>query len=148
MLLSAVRTGIADAIRSGVTSTPPLTVYAFLPDSVVVPCAFVRPDQIAFDKTMNRGTDEITCEVILYVSRADDESAQELLDGYLAGSGPASFKTALVAARGAPGQPALGGACDDVHLVSARGYRWYRHNDITYLGAELTVRCIGEGDSS
>lgn len=148
MLLSAVRQGIADAIRLGVSSTPPLTVYSFLPDSVDVPCAFVRPDVINFDQTMNRGTDEITCEVILYVSRADDESAQNLLDGYLAGSGSASLKAALVAARGAPGQYALDGACDDLQLVSARGYRWYRHNDVTYLGAELTVRCIGEGVTS
>jgi hypothetical protein len=63
----------------------------------------------------------------------------------LSGSGAASLKAAFTAARGAPGQLALGGLADDVHLQRVQGYRWYEHAGSSYVGAELAVRVIGDG---
>jgi hypothetical protein len=59
------------------------------------------------------------------VSRADDLSGQATLDALLSGSGPASLKAAIEAARGAPGQAAPGGAADDLQVVRAQSYRLY-----------------------
>jgi len=150
MLISAVRQGIADAVSAGVV-TPvggtTLLALAYVPDLVPdVPCLFVMPGDLTYDKTMGRGCDELMLTVTLYVSRVDDIAAQLALDAYTAGSGPSSVKAAIEAARGAPGQAALGGACDDLHVPSVRGYQWYlTAGDVRYLGAHWTVRVIGRG---
>lgn len=147
MDMSAVREAIADAAR---TVTLPeglaqLTATGYVPDAVTVPCFFPADYTIDYDRAMNRGLDkvELTCQVLVGI--ADDRAAQRLLDGLLSGSGPASLKQAIEAARGAPGQPALGGAADDLHVTRLQGYRWYEHQGTTYLGGQLTINIIGEG---
>nr|WP_203689081.1 hypothetical protein [Streptomyces sp. SID12488] len=124
-----------------------LTSTGYVPDSVVVPCFFVAEVDINFDKTMGRGTDELmfTCRVL--AGRADDRSSQRVLDALLSGAGVASLKQALEAARGAPGELALGGAADDLHLERVQGYRWYEHQGSSYVGAELAVKVIGDGNT-
>lgn len=140
-----VRQALSDAISTRVVSTPTLTCTAHVPDAPVVPCLYVQPDTIDFDGTFGRGMDTIYFKLYLLVSRADDVASQNLLDEYIAGSGTASIKAALVAARGAPGVGALDGAVDDVHLISVAAYRWYSIGESTYLGAEFRVRVIGSG---
>nr|WP_203691348.1 hypothetical protein [Streptomyces sp. SID12488] len=124
-----------------------LTSTGYVPDSVVVPCFFVAEVDINFDKTMGRGTDELmfTCRVL--AGRADDRSSQRVLDALLSGAGVASLKQALETARGAPGELALGGAADDLHLERVQGYRWYEHQGSSYVGAELAVKVIGDGST-
>jgi hypothetical protein len=65
----------------------------------------------------------------------------------LSGSGPASLKAAIEAARGAPGQYALGGLAHDLHVMRVQGYRWYEHEGAQFVGAELIVKVIGDGSS-
>lgn len=149
MQISLVRDAIADAAR---TVTLPagigkLKCTGYMPDAVTVPQFFVGDVEITFDKTFGRGTDqlELTCRVL--VGRADDRSAQKILDALLSGSGPASLKAALEAARGAPGEHALGGLADDLHVMRVQGYRWFEHQGTTYIGAELMVKVIGDGGS-
>jgi hypothetical protein len=147
--ISAVRDALADAARVVVlpTGIGKLTSTGYVPDSVVVPCFFVAEVDINFDKTMGRGTDELmfTCRVL--AGRADDRSSQRVLDALLSGAGVASLKQALEAARGAPGELALGGAADDLHLERVQGYRWYEHQGSSYVGAELAVKVIGDGST-
>lgn len=148
MQISAIRDAIADAVRAGVVlpaGIGKLTCTGYVPDSVVTPCFFVGEVDVNFDQTMGRGTDEllITCRVL--ASRADDRSGQRIVDLMLSGSGTASLKAAFTAARGAPGQLALGGLADDIHLQRVTGYRWYEHAGASYIGAELAVRVIGDG---
>lgn len=145
---SAIREAIATAARTGVTlpdGIGKLTATGYTPDAVVTPHFFCGEYSIDFDKAMNRSLDtlELTCRVL--VSRADDRSAQAVLDGMLAGSGPASLKAAIEAARGAPGEYALGGLAHDLHITRMQGYRWYEHQGTQYVGAELIIRIIGEG---
>ncbi|MFJ5804868.1 hypothetical protein [Streptomyces sp. NPDC093093] len=122
-----------------------MTCTGYTPDSIIAPCFFVAEYTVAFDKAFGRALDEteLTCRVL--VGRADDQSSQRLLDAMLSGAGPASIKAALVAARGAPGEGALDGHADDVHLERVQSVRWYEHQGTTYVGAELIVKVIGDG---
>ncbi|MFJ8866719.1 hypothetical protein ACIRD6_13315 [Streptomyces sp. NPDC102473] len=145
--MSAVREAIADAARAVILpdGLAKLTCTGYVPDAVTVPGFFTADYTVDYDRAMNRGMDkvELTCQVLVGI--ADDRAAQRLLDGLLSGSGPASLKTAIEAARGAPGQDALGGLADDLHVTRLQGYRWYEHQGTTYLGGQLTINIIGEG---
>lgn len=142
MDVGAIRAALADAVRDAV---PGLNCFGYLPDSVPEPCFYTGEVEITYDQVFQRGMDEllITCRVL--TSRADDRSGQAALDSYLAGSGDLSVKAAIEAARGAPGEAALGGLCDDLHVRSVQGYRMYQVGEVYYYGAELVVRVIGEG---
>ncbi|MFD8531528.1 hypothetical protein ACFV0L_29320 [Streptosporangium canum] len=137
-----IRVGLAGAVRDRI---PSLNCFGYVPDSVPEPCFYAGEVDITFDRTFGRGLDEIEVTCRLLVSRADDRAGQAALDRYLAGSGPRSIKAALVAARGAPGEHALGGLCDDLHLMRVQAYRMYQVGEHHYYGAELIVRVIGSG---
>lgn len=143
MDIAAVRQALADAVAAAL---PDVVCLGYVPDAVTEPCFYAGEVQISFDQAFNRGMDEVfvTCRIL--VSRNEDAAGQAELDGYLAGSGATSVKAAIEAARGAPGQAALSGACDDVHVTSVRGYRMYQAAGEEYYGAEIIVRVIGEGD--
>lgn len=147
MQISEVRDALAAAARAVVlpTGVPRLTCTGYVPDAVTAPCFFVGEVEITFDRAMGRAVDELlfTCRVL--AGRADDRSAQRILDALLSGGGPASLKQRIEAARGAPGEMALGGLADDLHLERVTGYRWYEHAGTSYVGAELTVKVIGDG---
>lgn len=147
MRMSAVRAAIADAARQVVmpAGTPKLTTTGYVPDAVTAPHFFVGEYSVEYDKAMRRGLDEVefTCRVL--VGRADDRAGQEILDALLDGAGPSSLKQAIEAARGAPGEYALGGLADDLRLTRVQGYRWYEHQGTQYVGAELIIRVIGTG---
>jgi len=145
--LSAVREAIAVAASAVVlpANAGTLTCFGYTPDSVVAPCFFTGEVDVNFDRTFGRGLDEleVTCRVL--AGRGDDKSSQVVLDAMLSGGGTASLKKAIEAARGAPGQMALGGLADDLHLMRVQGYRWYEHAGTQYVGAELIIKVIGPG---
>lgn len=147
MDVSAVREGIAAAARAVVlpAGIGKLTCTGYTPDAVIEPHFFAGEVAVTYDKTFGRGLDEleVTCRVL--VGRQDDRACQRTLDAMLSGSGPASLKAAIEAARGAPGQLALGGAADDLHVMRVQGYRWYEHMGTEYVGAELMVKVLGKG---
>lgn len=149
MQMSAVREAIADAARVVVLpeGIAKLTCSGYTPDSVTAPHFFVGEYSVDFDKAMRRSLDkvEITCRVLVGLS--DDRAAQRILDGLLSGAGPASLKQAIEAARGGPGEYALGGLAHDLHLKRVQGYRWYEHAGTQYIGAELIIDVIGEGSA-
>ncbi len=148
MDISAVRNAIADAARtvSMPAGTAKLTATGYATDAVTTPQFYVGDYTITFDRTFRRGQDEIEFTGAVLVSRSDDLAGQKTLDALLSGSGPTSLKAAIEAARGGPGEYALGGLADDLHVVRMQSYRWYEVNGIQYLGAELTIRVIGEGE--
>lgn len=142
MDLAVVRKELADAM---VTIRPRLNRYPRVPGAPTVPCAYVVPESCRYDRAMARGLDEIRFTVRVLSSRADDEAGQDLLDSYLAGSGQSSIKAAIEAARGAPGQLALNGACHDLRVEGWSNYTMFEHAGVQYLGAELSVLVIGQG---
>lgn len=147
MQVSAVREAIATAARAVVlpAGAGRLTCTGYTPDAVAEPHFFCGEVSVEFDQAMGRGMDalEVTCRVL--VGRGDDRTAQRTLDALISGSGQASLKAAIEVARGAPGEYALGGLADDLHVVRVQGYRWYEHAGTTYVGAELIIRVIGDG---
>ena len=149
MQISQVRDAIADAARVVVlpAGIGKLTCTGYVPDSIVAPCFFVGEVEVNYDKAMGRKLDELlfTCRVL--AGRADDRSAQRILDALLSGAGPASLKQAIEAARGAPGEMALGGLADDLHLQRVQGYRWYEHQGSSFVGAERAIKVIGDGST-
>lgn len=144
MDIALVRRELAVAAATAVSS-PKLTGLSYVPDAIPAPCIYSDDIEIEFDQTFGRGMDRLTVTMRLLCSRADDRAGQKLLDGYLAGSGPASIKAALESARGEPGESALNGACDDFRVERVAGYRYYEHGNTKYIGAEFTIRVIGPG---
>ena len=149
MQISEVRDAIADAARVVVlpAGIGKLKCTGYVPDSIVAPCFFVGEVEVTFDKAMGRKLDELlfTCRVL--AGRADDRSSQRILDALLSGSGAASLKAANEAARGGPGEYALGGLAHDLHVQRIQGYRWFEHAGSTYVGAELVIKVIGDGST-
>lgn len=149
MQVSAVRAAIAAAAQGVVLpdGIPALTSTGYVPDSITEPAFFTADVEVAFDKTFGRGQDELTITCRVLVGRQDDRASQQILDALISGSGPASLKVAIEAARGAPGELALGGLADDLQVQRIQSYRWYEHAGTTYVGAELIVRVIGDGST-
>ena len=149
MQISAVRDAIAAAASTVVlpAGIGKLVCTGYVPDAVTTPCFFVGEVEVTFDKAMARRLDELlfTCRVL--AGRADDRSAQRIIDALLSGSGEASLKAAIEAARGGPGEYALGGLAHDLHLQRVQGYRWFEHAGATYVGAELVIKVIGDGST-
>jgi hypothetical protein len=139
MRIKLVRKAIAAAAK---TADRKLTCTAFTPDSPTEPHFFVAEYTIDYNKTYGGSpTVEFTTRVL--VGRQDDRAAQELTDDYLSDEGDKSLKLAIEAARGAPGELALDGLADDLHVVRLQSYRWYEHAGTQYVGGELIIKVLG-----
>lgn len=75
--------------------------------------------------------------VVVYVSRADDRTAQAKLDGYLSQSGASSVKAAI------EGDTDLGGEVGSVTVTEISSWGDVQVGDIAYLAAEFQVETIG-----
>lgn len=146
---SAIRDALADAARAVVLpdGIAKLTCTGYVPDAITAPHFFPAEYTVDFDRAMRRALDEMEFICRVLVSRADDRAAQQILDSLLAGAGTASLKQAIEAARGAPGEYALGGLAHDLHVMRIQGYRWYEHQGTQYVGAEIVIKVIGEGSA-
>lgn len=149
MQVSAVREAIADAARAVVlpAGIGKLVCTGYIPDSVTTPCFYVGEVDVTYDRVMGRGLDELMVTARVMASRSDDKASQRLVDMLVSGAGQASLKQAIEVARGAPGELALGGLADDLHVVRVQSYRWFEHAGSTYLGAEFTIKVIGSGST-
>lgn len=137
----AVRAGISAAVDSiaGVTCTP------YVPDAITEPHFFVAESETTFDLAHRRALDSIqfTCRIL--VGRADDLSAQRILNGFTSGSGTNSLKVAIESVRTHNGGTLMSGAIHDIVVRAIRAHRFYEHAGVEYLGAELDVYVIGSG---
>lgn len=146
MQMSAVRAAIAASAGTVVLPVAAkLTATGYLPDAVTEPHFFCGEYSIEFDRAMRRGLDTVELTTRVLVGLTDDEATQRLLDAMLSGAGPASLKAAIESTRN-PGQGALGGLVHDLHVMRVQGYRWYEHQAQQYIGAELIIKIIGEGN--
>ncbi len=143
MDIRAVKRALADAIR-GIDR---LDVYAFTPGSIVVPCAYVGEVEVDPLQAFGAGCDFADVKIRVLTSAADDEAGQADLDELLSRTGDRSIRARLEAARGAPGESALGGLADDLAVVRINGYRMYTEGTDEFYGADITVRVLGDGDA-
>ncbi len=119
-----------------------ITAMDTLPQVIDPPVFAVGEITVAPHKTFG-GQDEATFTCYLFTSRADAPEGQRTARQAASSTGTASIRAALEAARGAPGQSALGGAADDLYLRSVRAARPYVIGDVAYTGAEFTVFVMG-----
>ncbi|HEY7821844.1 MAG TPA: hypothetical protein VIG24_03365 [Acidimicrobiia bacterium] len=128
--VSALRTALA----SSMSAIPGLRTSSTVPDNPRPPIAVVMPERIAYDLNARRGADTFYFTVILIVSRADDRSAQNSLDGYLTGA--TSVKAAIEADR------TLGGVANTVRVTEMTNYASLPVGEVLYLSAQFTVEVV------
>lgn len=143
MDVDEVCVAIATAVTAAALTVAEVRVTAtpFVPDAPTVPHFFTAEYSGVYDKSFG-GLTELTLTCRLIVSRADDQSGQTSARA-LASTGTGTIAAAFLAMRGAPGQPALSGACDDLHLVRVQGPRLYLFGEVQYYGLEFTVFVMG-----
>lgn len=136
MNVLSIKRGIADAA----SAVDGLQTYPFCPNAVEPPCFYTGEAEIRYHETYG-GDAEVTVMGYLLTSTAEDEDGQALLDTYLSVGTASSVVDAI---EGTPGSPqTLGGACDDLVIMQATGYRTYQVGEKTFYGAKLPIRVIG-----
>lgn len=118
-----------------------LTATAFAPDALTTPHFFPAEFVGSYEKSFN-GLAELVITGRLMLSRADDLSGQQMAQR-LAGTGESTIRSVIRSARGAPGQEALSGAADDIHLQRVQGPRLYEIGQASFYGLEFTIFVMG-----
>jgi hypothetical protein len=138
---------VCEAIAAAITTaaltvgTARVTATPYTPDAVVAPHFHTAEWTATYDRSF-AGLTELVLTARLLLSRADDKSAQKAAQ-QLASTGASTIVATLKAARGAPGQSALSGAADDLHVRSVAGPRLYAYGDDQYYGLEFTIFVMG-----
>ena len=132
MLPSDVRTAIASAL----SALPELHVYEIEPDTAVAPCAIIGQLSLDYDKSMARGLDYATVDVVLAVKQISSRAGQVALDGYLASTGTGSIKTVLETDR------TLDATVSDFRVLSATPGA-YESGGTTYLAYRYRLEVWG-----
>jgi hypothetical protein len=131
---------IKQGIAANAAQIPGLNTYAFTPAAVEVPCFHLAEVDVQYHETYG-GDAEIVVTGYVLTSTADDDAGQALLDEYRSVGNERSLIDAI---EGTPGNPqTLGGACDDLVIMQASGYRMYQVGDKNYYGAKMPIRVIG-----
>jgi hypothetical protein len=127
--ISNLRAGLAAAL----SSMNGMRVYETLPDAPVPPCAVIQMKTVSYDSVFARGADEFQFSIQVVTGRADDRTAVARLEGFIAGSGAGSIKTALEA------DPTLGGRCQTLRVVQAGNITTITNDSQSMLIVEFTV---------
>jgi hypothetical protein len=128
---AAVRAALASYLTTatGLQVTPNRFAQVNPPMAVIMP---VTGSFIRYSATFDDETD-YTLRVIVLVSEGDSAAGQDLIDGYLSASGPASIYAAVQA------DPTLGGKVSFAAVTEATGYGLMNFNGIDYLACHLVT---------
>ena len=130
-----MRQGLADnlATISG------LRVSYFIPHNPNPPQAIVAPPTIRYDQSFGRGLDEYSFQVIVFATRADERTGQDLIDSYCAPIGAGSVKAAIESDR------TLGGLVADLRVTDMTGVSPTTFADgQVYLSATWAVQVFAQ----
>jgi hypothetical protein len=133
-LVSDLREGIAKNLRT-ITG---LRAVATVPDNPTPPIVVIYPQNIEFDDSFNRGLQTYSFRVVVIVGRADERSAQNRLDSFVASTGLTSIKLAIESDK------TLSGKAFDTRVVAMTNYGSIDISEVTYLSAEFTVLCYAD----
>ena len=143
--IDAVYQGLAAAINGAAIqgTTRQVTATAFSPDLPEPPHFFCAEFDGTYDRTFG-GQMELVVTARLMLSRADDDGESGQREAFrLASAGADTIREAINEARGAPGEDALDGACDDLYLRRVTGPRLYDYGDDNFYGLEFTIFVMG-----
>lgn len=144
MDIHAVRVAIANQITAQIPA--PLTAIPYVPDMATEPMVWLKPAEIKYDQAYGpHGFEIINFEVVIVVSRSDDQASQYNLDQYIHGTGALSVKRAIESGREQYGGTAYLGIFDDVQVDTCDSYQYYILGDQRFLGASWKIRVIGKG---
>lgn len=134
--LAQIRSGL----ETNLTTIPDTQVSAYRLANPTPPCVMVLgPDEVAYHKAMGNGHDTWTIVVMAFAGLVSDIGAQKVLDKFIAATGSTSVKAAIES------DTTLGGAVNDLIVVSCSGYREYTVGQKHLLGAEWTVVVEADG---
>lgn len=134
--LTQIRTALKDVVE---TATG-LTGYRTTPEHANLPAFVVIPRTTSFDVAFGRGLDTYDLDVIVLISRRDDELAQDDLDEYVNGFGAKSIRQAVFNNR------SLGLTNIDAHVVGLSDYgARFNIGELEHVGARLLVRVNTSG---
>lgn len=134
--LAAIRTALVTTIDTALTG---VSGYETVPGSINVPAFMVVPKMTNFEGAFGRGLDTYTFDVIVIVSRADDQLAQTNLDPYITGAGASSIRQAVWNARDL-------GIGVEARVTGMTGYGdTFTFGTTDYFGARLTVEVLTSG---
>lgn len=119
-----------------VTATP------FAPDNLTPPHFYTAEFTGNYDRAMGGALTELMLTCRLMLSPAVDWAGQQQAKT-LASTGTGTLHQTFRGMRGAPGQKALSGACDDLHLQRVLGPRLFTIGEAGYYGLEFTVFVMG-----
>ncbi len=128
-----IRTALADALAD----IPDVQVSAYNPSNPTMPSlCVIGHEQVNYGNlAFGRGDTEWNLIVRGYVAPNLDLAAQQLLDKWLADSGPFSVKAAVEA------DPTLDGVADWALVVRATGSQTFQlQNTVSALGTDFTVQ--------
>lgn len=147
MTIKGTRQALCDAVDAAeiVVGGDRMTCLPRNPDDVEGPAFIVFDYDIDPVKDFSGLTDANTFTCLVLVPDTDSETGQEMLDDLLERTGPTSVRAAIMAAAGAPGEYALGGACDDINITNVTGYGRYTYGTRPFYGAKIRVFTIGAG---
>jgi len=148
MTIRAIRRGLARVVTDAhlvAGGFGEVTAKHFYPDSLTGPSFCVGEYEVTTSVDFKNRNDSYIFTCRAFVPDSDAEAGQDALDELLEREGNASIRAAIDAARGAPGEYALGGAADDIYTQSVRNYRRYTFGVNTFYGAEIRVFVIGAG---
>jgi hypothetical protein len=116
-----------------------LRTYPRIPETIVVPAAIVTLDEVTFDSTMSRGSDDLTFIVYLLTSVASDRAGQDKLYAYIDGSGVTSVKQAIEA------DPDLGDTAMYAVVTGVKDIGKTTVGETPYYSAQFTVEVSVRG---
>nr|UXE44752.1 hypothetical protein Hi04_10k_c361_00016 [uncultured bacterium] len=126
-----------DQISAQLDTIAGLRCFAYPPDSVVPPAAFVSfPSEYQFDGTYGRGMDMFHLGVLVVVGKTTDRVTRDLISAYVNGSGTKSVKAVLEAGTYT--------AFEVIHVASV-AFDTVQVAGTDYLAAEFTLEITGSG---
>lgn len=134
--LPQIRTALVSTISAAVAG---IQGYDRVPESVNLPAFMVVPRSSDFGKSMGRGFDGYSFDVIVLVSSADDQLAQSALDPYVNGFGSSSIRQAVFNGR------TLGIDVDATVTGMSDYGAQYNVGGLDYVGAKLSVDVLTSG---
>jgi hypothetical protein len=138
-----VQVELANALSDVITlDGKKLHCYEYVPNLPVYPAFYVAEYTIDPYMTMG-GRYRVTFQTRLLIAPSTDRHAQKVLAHLLSQVGAGSIYAAFEAARGEPGQLALGGTADDFAINPPIKVQMFQIGDTLVYGADIPIEVIG-----
>jgi hypothetical protein len=145
-MLAETRHALADKL----STIPELQVTPYMLSDPTPPAAHVFPTPVVYDTAFQRGDDDWTFTLQVFVSTGSgDQAAQRKLDAFIEPEGPKSVKAKLEEPDTEDGRVSLGGVISDLHVTRCEGYRLYaREGRAPLFGSEWTIKVSAPGEEA